>query len=84
MQLGFLCGRWPFLCLVGSHVPSACIVDMWQRSQKDLEMAVEGTQKENLLLTSRCEELHLQNPEMGKVTNGFEGDHMPRGIWRRL
>lgn len=78
MQLGFLGGGWAFPCLAGSHVPSSCIMDMWQCRQNDLEMAVEGTQKENLLLTSWCEELHVQNPEMGKVTNGFEGDPMPR------
>lgn len=48
-------------------------VDMLQCSQKDLEVAVDETQKENLLLKSRCEELHVENLEMGQIMDGFEG-----------
>lgn len=53
-------------------MPSVCIVDMLQCSQNDLEMVVAETQKENLLLRSRCEELHMENLEMEKIINRFE------------
>lgn len=52
---------------------SARVLDMLQCSQKDLEVAVEETQKENLLLKSACEEFHVENLGMGKMTDAFEG-----------
>nr|KAF6502917.1 transforming acidic coiled-coil containing protein 3 [Molossus molossus] len=56
-------------CVFG---PGGPIVDMLQYTQKDLDAAVEATQKENLQLRSRCEELHQKNLEMGKVMDGYE------------
>ncbi|KAM7132178.1 LOW QUALITY PROTEIN: melanoma-associated antigen F1 [Molossus nigricans] len=46
------------------HVP--------QHRQRGLGRAVEGTQKEILLLKSRGEELHMKNLRMGKIMDGFE------------
>ncbi|KAF5922503.1 hypothetical protein HPG69_012003 [Diceros bicornis minor] len=66
----------PPLCVLGPEgplLPMGPIVDVLQYSQKDLDAAVEATQKENLLLRSRCEELHAKNIEMGKIMDGFEG-----------
>nr|KAF6432519.1 transforming acidic coiled-coil containing protein 3 [Rousettus aegyptiacus] len=56
----------------GPLLPVGPIVDVLQYSQKDLDAAVEATQKENLQLRSRCEALHAKNLEMGKVMDGFE------------
>lgn len=58
---------------VGPQVSDDRFVDMLQCSQKDLEVAVDETQKENLLLKSRCEERHVENLEMGKIMDGSEG-----------
>lgn len=41
-------------------------MDMLQDHQKDLDPAMEATQKENLQLKSQCEELHQMNLEMGQ------------------
>ncbi|KAF3822597.1 hypothetical protein GH733_007971, partial [Mirounga leonina] len=40
---------------------------------EDLDTAVEATQKEYLLMKSKCEELRLKNLKMGDNTDGFEG-----------
>lgn len=45
---------------------------MLQCRQRDLGRAVEGTQKEILLLKSKCEELHMKNLQMDKIMDGFE------------
>lgn len=57
----------------GPQMSNDRFVDMLQCSQKDLKVAVDETQKENLLLKSRCEELHVENVEMGKIMDRPEG-----------
>ena len=43
-------------------------MDVLPLSQKDRDAA-----EKKLSLKSKCEELHVKNLEMGKVTNRFEG-----------
>ncbi|VFV36629.1 transforming acidic [Lynx pardinus] len=49
------------------------IVDVPQYRQNDLDAAVEATLRENLLLGSRFEALHVKHLEMGKIMVRFEG-----------
>uniref|UniRef100_A0A8C3YTK9 Transforming acidic coiled-coil-containing protein C-terminal domain-containing protein n=1 Tax=Catagonus wagneri TaxID=51154 RepID=A0A8C3YTK9_9CETA len=53
--------------------PVGPIVDVLQYSQRDLDAAVEATQKENAELRSRCTALHEKVLEMGRIMDGFEG-----------
>ncbi|XP_031294813.1 transforming acidic coiled-coil-containing protein 3 isoform X5 [Camelus dromedarius] len=57
----------------GPLLPVGPIVDVLQYSQRDLDTAVEATQKENEALRSQCAELHTRILEMGKIMDGFEG-----------
>uniref|UniRef100_A0A287AT98 Transforming acidic coiled-coil containing protein 3 n=1 Tax=Sus scrofa TaxID=9823 RepID=A0A287AT98_PIG len=56
----------------GPLLPVGPIVDVLQYSQRDLDAAVEATQKENAELRSRCTELQEKVLEMGKIMDRFE------------
>ena len=66
--LGVFSPRRRFLLL-----PMRPIVDVPQYRQNDLDAAVEATPRENLLLGSRFEALHLKHLETGKIMVRFEG-----------
>lgn len=48
------------------------IVDLFQYSQKDLDVVVKVIQEENWELRSRCEEFYGKNLELGKIMDRFE------------
>ena len=54
-------------------LPVERIVDVLQYSQKDLDSAVEATQKENEVLRGKCAALQERLLEMGKIMDSFEG-----------
>uniref|UniRef100_A0A452EFA7 Transforming acidic coiled-coil containing protein 3 n=1 Tax=Capra hircus TaxID=9925 RepID=A0A452EFA7_CAPHI len=54
-------------------LPLGPIVDVLQYSQKDLDLAVEATQKENEVLRGKCAALQERLLEMGKIMDSFEG-----------
>ncbi|XP_055290756.1 transforming acidic coiled-coil-containing protein 3 isoform X2 [Moschus berezovskii] len=53
-------------------LPVGPIVDVLQYSQKDLDSAVEATQKENEALRGKCTALQERLLEMGKIMDSFE------------
>ncbi|XP_042107685.1 transforming acidic coiled-coil-containing protein 3 isoform X5 [Ovis aries] len=63
------CGLGPGAPLL----PVGPIVDVLQYSQKDLDLAVEATQKENEVLRGKCAALQERLLEMGKIMDSFEG-----------
>ncbi|XP_040093635.1 transforming acidic coiled-coil-containing protein 3 [Oryx dammah] len=66
----------PAPCDLGPGVPLlpvGPIVDVLQYSQKDLDSAVEATQKENEVLRGKCAALQERLLEMGKIMDSFEG-----------
>ncbi|XP_044792777.1 LOW QUALITY PROTEIN: transforming acidic coiled-coil-containing protein 3-like [Bubalus bubalis] len=54
-------------------LPVERIVDVLQYSQKDLDSAVEATQKENEVLRGKCAALQERLLEIGKIMDSFEG-----------
>lgn len=54
-------------------LPVGPIVDVLQYSQKNLDSAVEATQKENEVLRGKCAALQERLLEMGKIMDSFEG-----------
>lgn len=54
-------------------LPVGPIVDVLQYSQKDLDAAVEATQKENEALQGKCTALEGRLLEMGKIMDSYEG-----------
>lgn len=57
----------------GNRLLTRPIMDMLQYSHNEPELAVEVTQKENVLLKSRCEELYMMNLDIGKIMDEYEG-----------
>ena len=54
-------------------LPVGPIVDVLKYSQKNLDLAVEATQKENEVLWGKCAALQERLLEMGKIMDSFEG-----------